>query len=362
LIDFRYHLVSIVAVFLALAVGIVLGSTELQGVALSALRSTNNSLSSQLSAVSSQRDAYQAQASGADAFLRSSETLLLGNGKLLAGQKIVLVTEPGAPPPMISEVTKTATDAGATVTGQVALQSTFNDLSGTTKARLFSVTGSISARQAITLAPVTDDHTGYQQNAAQLIAAAILQKTAPATTGNGTAGGNQSGLSNADAQTLLQAYAQAGFITVSGNPTDRATLAIIVAPGNVPASGTGDATNRVLVAVAQEFASASAVTVIAGPTTASGQPGSAISMVRSSSVSGQVSTIDNADTTQGQITVIQAIATQLAGGKPSSYGISGANAVSPVPAPTPTATATPTSTPTTAHPRTTPSSGKQAKR
>ena len=29
MIDFRYHLVSIVAVFLALAIGIVLGSTEL---------------------------------------------------------------------------------------------------------------------------------------------------------------------------------------------------------------------------------------------------------------------------------------------------------------------------------------------
>ena len=34
MIDFRYHLVSIVAVFLALAIGIVLGSTELQGTTL----------------------------------------------------------------------------------------------------------------------------------------------------------------------------------------------------------------------------------------------------------------------------------------------------------------------------------------
>ena len=35
MIDFRYHLVSIVAVFLALAIGIVLGSTELEGPTLS---------------------------------------------------------------------------------------------------------------------------------------------------------------------------------------------------------------------------------------------------------------------------------------------------------------------------------------
>ena len=39
MIDFRYHLVSIVAVFLALAIGIVLGSTELQGGTLDVLRS-----------------------------------------------------------------------------------------------------------------------------------------------------------------------------------------------------------------------------------------------------------------------------------------------------------------------------------
>jgi hypothetical protein len=40
-IDFRYHLLSIVAVFLALAIGIVLGSTELgqrEGVPLSRRR------------------------------------------------------------------------------------------------------------------------------------------------------------------------------------------------------------------------------------------------------------------------------------------------------------------------------------
>jgi hypothetical protein len=364
LIDFRYHLVSIVAVFLALAVGIVLGSTELQGRTLSVLSSANNSLKSQYQAAAAQRDAYQAQANGADAFLQSSELLLLGDGKLLAGQKIVLITEPGAPDSVISGVTKAATDAGATVTGQVALTSAFNDLSGTSEARLSSVNGSISARQGITLGPVTDNQTGYQQNAAQLIAAAILQKTAPATTGagGGNSGGNQSGLSDGDAQTLLQAYAQASFITVSGSPTIRATLAIIVPPGGVPSDGESDPTNRVLVAIAQDLASASAVTVIAGPTAASGQPGSAISVVRSFSVSGQVSTIDNADTTQGQITVMQAIATQLAGGKASSYGISGANSVSPVPAPTPTATATPTAPPTTGHPSTRPTSGKQVKR
>ena len=66
MIDFRYHLVSIVAVFLALAIGIVLGATQLQRQTVDVLQSTSNSLRNQLSAASAERDSYQAQAGGCD--------------------------------------------------------------------------------------------------------------------------------------------------------------------------------------------------------------------------------------------------------------------------------------------------------
>jgi hypothetical protein len=350
LIDFRYHLVSIVAVFLALAVGIVLGSTEFQPNAISFLQSTSNSLNSQLSAARAQRDAAAAQASGAEAFMQSAESVLLGDGRLLAGRKVVLITEPGAPGPVIDGVKKAATAAGATVTGQVTLQSAFNDVSGATQSTLSSINGSIASADGTVLAPGTDPQTICEQQAAQLIGTAILAGPAQSAAGqpDGTA---QIPLSAASAQTLLKAYAQAGFLTISGAPTDQATVAVIVAPGSVPANGAADPANEVLVAIAQQLASASAATVVAGAAGASGQQGSAISVLRSSSASSQVSTIDNADTTQGQITVMQAIAVQLAGGKPNSYGISGAASVSPVPVPpptvAPTASATPTTQPTT---------------
>jgi hypothetical protein len=347
LIDFRYHLVSIVAVFLALAVGIVLGSTEFQPNALSILQSTSNSVKSQLSAASAQRDAYAAKAGGADAFLQSTESLLLGQGHLLEGQKIVLITEPGAPSPIIDGVKKAAAAAGATVTGQVALTQAFNDLSGATQSTLSSVNGSIANADGTLLTPGADAQTTYQQQAAQLIGTAILAK--PGATGTqGQPGSGQAPLPQASAQTLLKAYAQAGFLTISGTPTDRAGLVVIVAPGGVPAAGASDPANEVLVAIAQQFAAASGATVAAGSAGTSGQQGSAISALRTSSASSQVSTVDNADTTQGQITVMQAIAVLLAGGKPSSYGISGAAAVSPDPVPTPTtATTSPATQPTT---------------
>jgi len=62
-IDFRYHLVSIVAVFLALAIGIVLGSTELQGPTYNILNRTTAKLQTEYDQARSQLITAQAQAS-----------------------------------------------------------------------------------------------------------------------------------------------------------------------------------------------------------------------------------------------------------------------------------------------------------
>jgi hypothetical protein len=333
-IDFRYHLVSIVAVFLALAIGIVLGSTELQGTTLDALRALNGSLTNQLHAAEAQRASYAQQAGASEAFLHTAEPKLLAS--MLTGDRIVLVTEPGAPSSVVAGVKTAAALAGATVTGTVALQPKFNDLSGATQASLSAINAQMASRDGATLPPAATSQTGYQQDAAYLIASAILNQTT-----------DQLGLTAAQAQFVLQAYAQAGFLSDSGAPWNRATLAVIVAPGSVPADGANDAANQVLLAVAQEFATMSAATLVAGSVPGTTPAGSAISVLRGSSVASQVSSVDNADTTVGQISTMWAFATQLAGGKPNSYGVLGASAGSPaVPLPVPSVTPSVTSTPT----------------
>jgi hypothetical protein len=332
-IDFRYHLVSIVAVFLALAIGIVLGSTELQGSTLNVLRSSSDSLRSQLSAASAQRDSAKQQAGASDQFLQTAEPKLL-NG-MLAGDKVVLVTEPGAPSTVVDGVEKAVGYSGATVTGTVALQPKFNDLSGATRSSLSAINTEFAATDDTALTPAADQQTVYQQEAAQLIATAILNQA-----------DGEAGLTVPEAQSLLGAYAKSGFLTTSGSPWNRATLAVIVTPQAAPADGPADPANQVLLAMAAQFAGASAATLVAGPVTSSASSSSAISVLRGSSVSSQVSSVDNADTRLGQIVTIWALADQLAGAKPNSYGISGASAVSPVPLPVPSATPTVPGTPT----------------
>jgi hypothetical protein len=347
-IDFRYHLVSIVAVFLALAIGIVLGSTELQGNTIDVLRTSQNSLKNQLDQSNTERGLAQQQASTGQTFIATAEPRLLAGE--LPGMRIVLVTEPGAPSSVISGVKQAAGLAGATVTGEVAIEPKFNNLSGATQSSLSQLNSDLASTDGTSLVTPSNQQTMYQQQAAQLIGTAILATTTA---------GETTGLSTADASTLLGAYAQAGYITITPAVTDRATLAVIVTPDTAPADGQNDPATQVLLAMAQEFAGASAASVVVGSTAGSSPAGSAISVLRASSVASLVSTVDNADVTIGQVSTIWALQQQLGGGKPNSYGISGASAVSPVPSTVPSATPTISPTP---HPTKTGKGDKSVKK
>jgi hypothetical protein len=347
-IDFRYHLVSIVAVFLALAVGIVLGSTELRGAALSALDRTSSSLSSKLDAANNENSALQQQVQGDRQFAQAAEPVLLK--QLLDGKKVVIVTTPGAPSSVVNGIKTGLSDAGATVSGQVALSSKFADTSASNLSLLDQLT------QQATPSGLTLTNGSPQQQAAQVLAAAMVSKASNSGSGNDKPGSNKSGngngnsgnnnsgngngngsISSQDAQTIVSSFSAGQFISVTGHPTSGATLAVIVTPATAPQDGNSDPVNQAVVALAQEFGQASQATVVTGPSAGSGT-GSAISAVRSSGAANNASTVDNADSVVGQIVAVQALEQQMNGHKPGSFGTqSNANSAGPSPAPTPSA-------------------------
>jgi hypothetical protein len=337
-IDFRYHLVSIVAVFLALAIGIVLGSTELQGPTYNLLNQTTAKLQNELDQASSQRDAARQQASLGESYAQAVQPVVLHN--LLAGQRLLIVTEPGAPASVVTAISTAATqDAGATVTGQVALQPKFFDNSDTTLAGLNQTNLAMAQADNIVL----DTGTTYQQQAAQVLAAEILTR-APATqqASRQPSASPPAGQQDTNAQTMLSAYANEGFLTTSGQPSARATLAVIVTPQTAPPDGSADPLDERLVPVAEVLAANSSAAVVVGVSTNSG-PGSPIAVLRASSAAGKVSSVDDADFVAGQSVVIQALAAELDGVAPGSYGIAGgASAIAPSLAPTASASASPT--------------------
>lgn len=347
MIDFRYHLVSIVAVFLALAIGIVLGSTELQGPTYNLLNQTTAKLQNELNQASSQRDTAQQQANLGQNYAQAVEPVVLHD--LLAGQRLLIITEPGAPASVVTAISNAATEyAGATVTGQIALQSKFFDNSDTTLEGLNQINLAMSQADNIVL----NTGTPYQQQAAQVIASEILTRAA-STSGQPVTGTSASGQQDTNAQTMLAAYANEGFLTISGQPSAPATLAVIVTPQTAPQDGSVDPFDQILVPVAEELAANSSATVVAGVSAGSG-PGSPIAVLRASSAASKVSSVDDADFVAGQSVVIQALATQLNGGNPGNYGFdNGASAVGPSPAPTPSASpsASVSSTPATKKPK-----------
>jgi hypothetical protein len=343
-IDFRYHLVSIVAVFLALAIGIVLGSTELQGPAFSLLDKTTSKLQNELGQVSSQRDTAQQQATESELYAQTVEPVVLHD--LLTGHRLLIVTEPGAQPSVVNGVTTAAIHAGATVTGEINLQPKFLDTSGTVQDSLNQTTLEVAQTAGIQL----DTGATYQQQAAQLIASEILT-TSPAPVGSRPSGSGQ----GTSAASMLQAYAASQFLSASGQPASPATLAVVVTPQYAPSDGSADQLDQVLIPLVQELAAKSAATVVVGSSAGSGA-GSPIALLRSNNVSSQVSTVDDADLAAGQTVAMQALAVVLAGGKAGSYGFTanGASAIAPSPAPTPSASPSVSATPT--------SSAKKAKK
>ncbi len=327
MIDFRYHLVSIVAVFLALAIGIVLGSTELQGPAYNLLDKTTSKLQNELGQVSSQRDAAQQQATEGEMYAQAVEPTVLRG--LLTKQRLLIVTEPGAQSSVVSGISTAALAAGASITGQINLATKFFDTSGTTQDSLNVTTTDVAQAAGLAL----DSSATYQQQAAQVIATEILTKADA-----GSAGKPPAADQGTNAATMLQAYAASQFLSTTGQPGNNATLVVVVTPQNPPSDGSTDQIDQVLIPLVTELAAKSSATVVVGSSAGSGA-GSPIAVLRSNNVSGQVSTVDDANLVAGQTVAMQALAVGLAGGKAGSYGFTanGATAIAPSPAPSPSA-------------------------
>lgn len=125
MIDFRYHLVSLVAVFMALAVGIVLGagplgqeiSSTLEG-QVKDLREERNGLRAQLEQAGD-REAVKDQAFGI-------VTPSLTEGQL-TDRRVAIITLPGADRNIVGQVQDQLTGAGASVVLTVRLSDAWHD-------------------------------------------------------------------------------------------------------------------------------------------------------------------------------------------------------------------------------------------
>jgi Copper transport outer membrane protein, MctB len=332
MIDFRYHLVSIVAIFLALACGLLLGSTVLRPYALKGLQAVSKGQQREIDSLLQTRDQLQRQITADNQFAQANAAQLLR--QLLDGEQVVLVVAPGAPESVTSGVVEALDAAGATVTGQLQLQAPFFDTSPTGSEKL--------AQLAQHLAPPGLSLAGSAQaQASELIANSVMTKDGP--------GDPVAGQRDSTSAAVINGLSAEGFLTASGNPWNRATLAVVIIPAAPASTNDSNAPSQALVTLAQQLDLAGQGTVVAGSIAGSG-PGSAIDVMRAGGREGHLSSVDNADTPSGQIVVVQALFDQMHG-KSGSYGVAAtANAGAPSPAPTVSPTATSAATNANANP------------
>ena len=319
MIDFRYHIVSIVAVFLALGLGLLVGATALQPTALGGLISLSQREHQQIGAALATNRQLNRQLDSNDQWAQANAPQLLHG--LLADERVVVVEAPGASSQVVSGVSDALAEAGAKVSGQVQIQDKFFDVSRATQQQLTQLA------QRFTPVAVSLQGSPVAQ-ASQAIAGAILTKDG--------AGQPVAGQRDSAGAALLSGFGAEGFLAVNGQPDARATLAIVIIPDTPQSTSISNPQSQRLVTLAQQLNLAGQGTVVAGSVDGSG-PGSVIDVMRNGGRAGHLSSVDNANHTIGQIVVAQALAEQLRGVSGSYGATSSAASAAPSPAPTPSA-------------------------
>jgi Copper transport outer membrane protein, MctB len=301
LIDFRYHVVSIVAVFLAGAIGLVLGTTTINGVVLRDLNNRVNQLTNDKSALRGQLSDTQSRLARDDAFAAAAEKPLLANR--LVGDRVVIVEAPGASDALTGRLASAIVDAGGSVPTEIKLNRNYLDPSQA--ARLGSVISTV-APASVTF----PEGTTASQRAAYLLALLLM-------------GQRTNGPTNSVAlEQLISAMQSARLLKVRGSAVRPGDLALVVSgPGSAPGSKPSPSASSgldALVDLVAELDSDGQGTVVAGPSEAT-RPGAVLAAVRGSDTADSVSTVDSAETSRGRVAMIFALVAQRQG-EAGAYG------------------------------------------
>ncbi|MFE1103201.1 copper transporter [Nocardiopsis alba] len=335
MIDFRYHLVSIVAVFLALTVGLVLGTTMLQDPLLNTLQSETADLRGQSEELRAERDSADRLNEGADRLADAAGDDVLEDRLRDVG--LVVVGAPGADEDMVASLEERAEAAGANVQGRVSLEDAFVDDGGATFVDELALQVSLTPED-LTGGPY--DKAGVELGRA--LAVGLDEETEAPEEGASDGPREEdteesAGPSDEDgskgAEAVLAAFEEGGLISVRGNPARSADALLVVAPAGAP-EGESEAANTLLTGFTTALSETVGPTVLAGGTEAAGEGGL---IARALAEEAPYSTVDVAGRPTGDVVTVLALAGALEGTR-GAYGIGeGVSGFLPEPLPGPIA-------------------------
>jgi outer membrane murein-binding lipoprotein Lpp len=302
LISLRTHAISLAAVFLALAIGVALGSGLLSNTLLSGLREDKQELQNQIETLDEDKNALNEKLSAAGEFNAQMAPRILRD--TLGDKSVVVFRTPDASDGDVEALTRLVGQAGGTVTGTVGLTQEFVDANSAEK--LLSVVNSPIVPAGKQLSTVSVDQ-GSQ--AGDLLGIALLINKDPKV----------QAVDDAQRAAVLAALRDTGFVTYGNQHVGAANTALIVTGGALGE----DAGNRgaTVARFAAGLAPHGSGTVLVGRDGAASGT-AAVAVTRSdAALSAAVSTVDDVSSESGRITTVLALSDLIRGGRPGPYGI-----------------------------------------
>ncbi|MEU1841694.1 copper transporter [Micromonospora chersina] len=309
MINFRYHVVSLTAVFLALAIGLVVGTAALNGPVADSLKERVNGLSKDNSLMRQSVNNLQKELDMEEDFAAEMAQVVLP-GKL-SGRRVLVLSLPSGRD-HTEGVVKMLQLAGANVTGRIDVQDKFVNPDSNNNLLELAVTA--ARPNSVPTSGLPGNGHGVETSSA-LLASVLLDRPQ-----------GQPAVTDADRRAVVQQYVTSGYLT-SENKISGAAEAVVLVSGQPYVDKFSAEKDESVVKIAEQFDRTGAI-VVAGMGSAGGN---VVSVVRGDPVLAQtISTVDNANTVQGQLVTSLAMVQQLTEKKAGQYGV-GDNAAALLP-------------------------------
>ncbi|RBY90072.1 copper transporter [Blastococcus sp. TBT05-19] len=287
MIDFRYHLVSLIAVFLAVALGIVIGTTQLNQPILNDIENQVTALEKDKRSLEDRTQQLQAELDTAEGFQEAVAPTLVA-GALADRSVLLLAADEEVAPETVELVTALIQEAGGSVSGVLRLRPEYTDPSTATSLQNY-VNG--SGRPAGVELPEDGD--------ASVLVASLLSQVLmipPGAPAPDTAAISSvvSGLSSLD------------VLRQESSSVAPANHAVVLTSGEIEGEDV-DTRTAALVELVRALDGAGSGAVVAGDGVSARETG-LVGVVRADpALAAAVSTVDNVETAVGRISTVLAL-------------------------------------------------------
>lgn len=295
MINFRFHIVSIIAVFLALTIGIVMGATVIDQGIVDRLNDRITTVSNRAEERRRANEALTADVGRLNEFVGEAQPFVVQDR--LTAVPVVVIAVRGVDPATVEAQVELLRAADAVAPGIIWLEESWA-LKGDDAGRMADALGESNGRRATVAAA-----------AWTALAERLAAGQAGSIEGLDAAGGEADAATSAD---LLATLSEAGFLqieTVGQEPIELAGF-----PGRgarvVLLTGTGAAITRgELVRLGARSLEAAGVPTVVGEIYGSGDTarGSTLEPVRANDLATSVSTVDDVEIPEGRMAVVLAV-------------------------------------------------------